>query len=303
MTEQLLLSRPLDEDLSGFSQALRRQGIVHRIIEANGEQQIWLHSDEDMQRLQHILTELDDGGLDSLLAQNLARDLDEGSVDSAAQQSGFWLGPLKALLDSIYQSPLSLLLIGLSLLGGLLVGLDPEFRWAGKLNYFPLEPVGDGRVAIYPMGQEYWRLLSPAFLHFGVLHTVFNVLWLWYLARLIEARLGAAVLFCLVLVVAVAANVAQAWHTGPGIFGGMSGVIYGLLGFALFWDRLVPRWPLAVPKNITVFMLLWLLLCLFGIVRLFSDGDAANAAHIAGLLSGLVLALPIALWRGRSLAV
>ena len=44
-----------------------------------------------------------------------------------------------------------------------------------------------------------WRYVTPAFIHFSVLHLVFNLLWWWYLGGQIEQRLGSGKLFILLL--------------------------------------------------------------------------------------------------------
>ena len=50
---------------------------------------------------------------------------------------------------------------------------------------------------------QYYRLLSPSFIHFGPLHLVFNVIWLFQLGSMIEARRGTLTLALLVLVTAI----------------------------------------------------------------------------------------------------
>ena len=130
---------------------------------------------------------------------------------------------------------------------------------------------------------QWWRLITPIFIHFGPLHLIFNLLWFYQLGCLIEARQGGVKLALLVLVTGAGPMIAQYLATGPGLVGGMSGVIYGLAGYiwmrgkydrasGLYLDRLTIQW-----------LLIWLVLCFTGML-----GHVANMAHLAGLIIGVV---------------
>lgn len=127
-----------------------------------------------------------------------------------------------------------------------------------------------------------WRYVTPAFIHFSVLHLVFNLLWWWYLGGQIEQRLGSGKLFILLIVGAALPNIAEFFVSGPR-FGGLSGVVYALLGYSWLRTRLQPDCGLAMPPALMGFMLVWLIL---GFLDMLGT-PTANMAHLVGLLVGL----------------
>ncbi len=127
-----------------------------------------------------------------------------------------------------------------------------------------------------------WRYVTPAFIHFSVLHLVFNLLWWWYLGGQIEQRLGSGKLFILLIVGAALPNIAEFFVSGPR-FGGLSGVVYALLGYSWLRTRLQPDCGLAMPPALMGFMLVWLVL---GFLDMLGT-PTANMAHLVGLLVGL----------------
>ena len=148
---------------------------------------------------------------------------------------------------------------------------------------------GDNQGLFQAIDGQYWRLITPAFLHFGWLHIVFNCLWLWDLGRRVEQVMGHLNMFMLFLVIAVVSNASQFEFGGGGLFGGMSGVVYGLLGFSWVAPQLQPAWPIQPPKAIMIFMVGWLVVCMSGMVEVLGFGAIANAAHLGGLLCGAVV--------------
>ncbi|WP_264787855.1 MULTISPECIES: rhomboid family intramembrane serine protease GlpG [Aeromonas] len=127
-----------------------------------------------------------------------------------------------------------------------------------------------------------WRYVTPAFIHFSVLHLVFNLLWWWYLGGQIEQRLGSGKLFILLIIGAALPNIAEFFVSGPR-FGGLSGVVYALLGYSWLRTRLQPDCGLAMPPALMGFMLVWLAL---GFLDMLGT-PTANMAHLVGLLVGL----------------
>jgi GlpG protein len=128
---------------------------------------------------------------------------------------------------------------------------------------------------------QIWRLFTPMFLHFHILHILFNMLWLRDLGSMVEARKNAWMLLVLVLVIAGVSNLAQYVVDGPA-FGGMSGVVYGLLGYVWMQGRFDPASKLSLQPQTVTFMIVWFFLCFTGLV-----GNVANTVHAVGLSVGI----------------
>lgn len=130
---------------------------------------------------------------------------------------------------------------------------------------------------------EVWRLITPIFIHFTVMHIVFNMLMLRDLGSLIEIRQSWKVLLALVVVIGVGSNLGQYFHGGPE-FGGFSGVLYGLMGYAWIRSQVDPDSRLYISSTTVTVMLVWFFLCLFEVIP-----NAANACHAYGLVMGMVI--------------
>lgn len=144
-----------------------------------------------------------------------------------------------------------------------------------------LVPGGDPLRAIRE--GELYRLLTPIFIHFGALHAVFNLVWLKELGGLIERFRGSAVFLTMVVVIGLLSNYAQFALGGPSVFGGMSGVVYGLFGYVWIRGNVGRDVPFRLPSSTVLIMLGWLVLCFTGLV-----GSVANFAHLGGLVAGMI---------------
>lgn len=138
---------------------------------------------------------------------------------------------------------------------------------------------------------ELWRLVTPAFIHFGVVHILFNMMWLRSMGMAIEFVRGTRRFLGIVLITAVVSHTAQFVWSGPA-FGGMSGVVYGLIGYVWMRGRTMPQMGLGLTPNQVVYAILWLVLCMGG-----AFGPIANAAHLGGFIAGMLIGGRQALWR------
>jgi GlpG protein len=160
-------------------------------------------------------------------------------------------------------------------------------------HFFITDPLGTGEGWLPEVrAGAVWRLVIPVFLHFGPLHLIFNLMWLFQLGCLIEARRGTLALATLVTVIATASNLAQFAFAGPR-FGGMSGVVYGLFGYVWIRGKHDRASGLFIDPQSVVIMVGWFFACLTGWL-----GPVANMAHGVGLALGMAWGAVTA-WRAN----
>ena len=144
------------------------------------------------------------------------------------------------------------------------------------------------------IGGEYWRLVTPIFVHWTPIHLVLNLLGLFYAGAQIESRQGTLFFALLVFVSAIASNVAQvalseyAGTIAAVNFGGISGVVYAL--FAYLWIRQLmnPKLGYLISWEMIVILVLTMVLGFSGIIEQ-TGMRLANWSHAGGFASGLVV--------------
>jgi len=132
---------------------------------------------------------------------------------------------------------------------------------------------------------QIWRLFTPALLHFSALHIIFNLLWWWYLGGQIEQKISSTKLLLLLILASSLPNLLQYFMTGPA-FGGLSGVVYALLGYFWILGKYKPQAGLSLPPVYIGFMLIWLVAGFFDLLGV----PVANGAHLGGLIVGCAFA-------------
>jgi len=182
------------------------------------------------------------------------------------------------ILLLLRRSPLSLALILISVIVAVASSLGENTEML--YPFFISKYVNAGLPEI--MEGEIWRLITPIFIHFGFIHILFNSMWLYDLGGVVESRQGSPRLGVLVGIIGILSNLGQFLWDGPG-FGGMSGVVYGLLAYIWVQGKLNPRFGLELHQQVVYMMLIWFFVCWSGVI-----GNIANMAHTIGLLSGLL---------------
>jgi rhomboid protease GluP len=138
---------------------------------------------------------------------------------------------------------------------------------------------------------EWWRFFSSMFLHFSLMHLVFNSASLFVLGRFIEPLLGSA-LFLLVYLACGLAGSFASYLFNPGVISaGASGAIFGLFGIfvAVLLSNIVrPDLRKEWLKSIGAVLAINLGLGLFLPID--------NSAHLGGLACGVLLGLLLLPW-------
>lgn len=259
----------VEEDLLPLSALLHQRGVPHRIFEEGGQQVVKVQGQTHASEVDALYQAWRSGRVKIELAERSRASL-----------------PLAA--TNWRSVPVTFGLILLSIIGFGLVYFNAPLSWLAFLTFTPFTLV-DGQPAFDNIGHQYWRYITPAFLHFGWLHIVFNSLWLWELGAKVERVMGQLNMLLLFLVIALVSNSSQFVFGGAGLFGGMSGVVYGLLGFSWVAPILQPAWRIQPAPTLMLFMVGWLVVCMVGLVQVLGFGAIANAAHLGGLLCGAVL--------------
>jgi rhomboid protease GluP len=146
----------------------------------------------------------------------------------------------------------------------------------------------------YTVSGQWWRLLTCVFVHGSLLHIAFNMWCLWDLGRLAESIYGRWTFTVVYLLCGISSSLLSlAWHFPvpvPSV--GASGAIFGIAGalLASFYlgEFSLPRAAvMGTMRSVAVFVGYNLF---FGAVM----GHIDNAAHIGGLVLGLLLGAMIA---------
>lgn len=132
---------------------------------------------------------------------------------------------------------------------------------------------------------QYWRLLTPVFLHIGLVHLLFNEYALSIFGRQLENLFGTARFAVIYLLAGIAGNVAS-FAFSPALSAGASGAIFGIIGaMAMFFVR---------NRDLLGEMGRQQFRSLLGLIAIniflgFSLPGIDNFGHMGGLAAGLAL--------------
>ncbi|TDN57417.1 rhomboid family intramembrane serine protease GlpG [Scandinavium goeteborgense] len=250
-----------------FVDYMATQGVV-LTIQQHTQTDVWLADESQASRVQNELARFMENPADP---RYLAASWESGHTNSGLHYNRF---PFIATLKS-NAGPLTWLIM-----------------CACILVFIVMNVVGDQAVMLWlawpydPSQQfELWRYFTHAFMHFSVMHILFNLLWWWYLGGMVEKRIGSGKLLVITVISALLSGFIQHKFSGPW-FGGLSGVVYALMGYAWLRGERDPESGIYLQRGLIIFSVLWLVV---GWLDLFGM-SIANGAHVTGLAVGLAMA-------------
>ena len=240
---------------------------------------VWIYSEDQIEKGSQALTDYlknpDDRNIQKAAETASAAEQREQKEEAAFAKR---VRTADQIFNRSGTAPLTIFLIGACVVLSLFVGLSPSLtnvKWLLISEGGPvfLKEVRSGQV---------WRLITPIFIHFGPTHLIFNMLVLYDLGRMIEMAQGTKRLALFTLIVGVGSNLGQYIFSNP-YFGGMSGVLYGMVGYIWLRSHCEPSSGLMLSPMTLGIMLVWFFLCLFQIIP-----GVANGTHATGLVMGMI---------------
>ena len=278
---------------------LYAKGIGNEVEEArDGGWTVWVHSEDQLTEAAEWFTKFQAHPEDALfMAAGPEAEAKRRSDEQLEKQRASLYKDRRQLWPQYgtwRSAPLTMVLIGISVLVGVVSfmgdNLEPvRFLYISHYMAGAGQPWWTGLVEV--RHGQVWRLITPIFLHFNLLHILFNLLWLRDLGGALEPRIGTLKLMVMVLSIAAVSNVAQYAISGPS-FGGMSGIVYALLGYIWIKGKLDPGAGMALHPSTVTMMLAWFVLGFTGMLHI------ANTVHAVGLGMGMAWA-GVESWRRR----
>jgi rhomboid protease GluP len=149
----------------------------------------------------------------------------------------------------------------------------------------PLRNLGIGNNFLIENRQEYWRLVTAIFFHFGLMHTLLNSFSLVLFGPPLERMLGKVKFIILYLFSGIVGNLATLW-LGSDIFihAGASGAIFGLFG-AYFFMAFFRKYLLDQQSAQIIMVIVAI-----GLIMTFLRPNINVYAHIFGFIAGFAIA-------------
>jgi membrane associated rhomboid family serine protease len=181
--------------------------------------------------------------------------------------------------------------------------------WAGEkygasANDYLVDPTPQVLFTLYELGalapeltrqnHDWWRLVSYAFLHIGILHVALNMYFLYVLGPLIETMWGRLRFLAIYMVAALTGGCFVMWTQRGGVTAGASGALTGMAVSMAIWlylnrDALNPMAYASLMRSIVTNLILIALVSLMP--------QVSWEGHLGGAVGGALVAYPLQLSR------
>jgi GlpG protein len=292
--------------------------ITAKVVSSGEGWQVWVHREDQIDEArQEFAAFVAEPGADRYVdAMHEARRLRKAArrVEHSHEQQSYdvrWVWESR----DFRRCPLAWILIGISVVVTLVAqfGREPRITRSLLVASYRSLPVDEVSVEELPQGRvfggkwiqsnlwadlkrgEVWRLITPIFLHFDLLHLAFDMYWLFALGCEIEVRRKTWRFGLIVLTAALVTNLSQYFTTHWPLFGGMSGVDLALFGYVWMKGLYEPELGLGLGRQTVLFLMLYLM------YTLAKDLPYAHAAHLSGLITGVLIGLGPHLWQSLRL--
>ena len=213
-------------------------------------------------------------------------------IESGSEQSAREAAKEYRFFSALFSrsNPFTMIFIGINVGVFVLMGLAGGFALTSADSEV-LIGFGAKQNDLIANHHQYWRLITSIFIHIGFIHLFLNNYALWIIGQEIEQIYGSARYVVLYLVSGIVGSAGSYVFSPEATSAGASGAIFGLFGvmatFAFKYRKEIPR---ALSRDIMRRVLPIIAINLaFG----FSVAIVDNAAHIGGLLAGIILAFTI----------
>ena len=159
--------------------------------------------------------------------------------------------------------------------------------------------VGAKQTSLIVNDNQWWRLVTPIFLHAGVIHFVLNMLALWFIGYAVEMNHGFMAVMVLFIVPAVGGTLLSALFLPEYISVGASGGIFGLIGGCI--ADIMSNWNLLFSKEVNTLndgkrfrhakVLVWLIIDILLNVLIGLTPFVDNFTHLGGMVYGILCGL------------
>jgi rhomboid protease GluP len=143
-----------------------------------------------------------------------------------------------------------------------------------------------GRIScVYVLKGQWWRVITPVFLHSGLLHLAANMLALLIVGYIVEEKIGAAKYILAFAGSAVFSSLCIMKYTGGTV--GASGGIFGIIGVMIVIfvkDRSYILEKMSIAK--------WIVLVMYVIISNLI-GRISVLSHASGLAAGIIIGILI----------